>query len=214
VFDLNTIRRLLLAALAHTFASSAFLGMGGGLGDSLLIPGLRRLQVMSLPMTFDDVSYFGNQYRGDLVITHGIIYYFPHVNVALENKNKVFKPTEDLGLIGIPLDLLADLIRELRSTTNKSRLREAGLWRTGESSQDLQARLDAHIAEVKKQPPQLFEYEFQLPKPMRFAGAEIRNLSMRGGLRFDTEYDNHDFSIGFHRKKLLREALSEGGFSN
>jgi hypothetical protein len=49
---------------------------------------------------------------------------------------------------------------------------------------------------------------------MRFARADIKNLSMRGGLRFDTEYDNHDFSIGFHRKKLLREALWEGGFSH
>ncbi|HVQ37902.1 MAG TPA: hypothetical protein VMS31_10240 [Pyrinomonadaceae bacterium] len=165
-------------------------------------------------MTFDDVSYFGSEYRGDLVITHGIIYYFPHINVALERKNRGYKATDHLGLIAIPFDLLAALIKELQTTTNKPKLRKAGLWKEGESSQDLQARLDAHIAEVKKQPPQLVQYEYQLPKPMRFARADIKNLSMRGGLRFDTEYDNHDFSIGFHRKKLLREALWEGGFSH
>jgi len=42
---------------------------------------------------------------------------------------------------------------------------------------------------------------------MRFARTDVKNVSMRGGLRFDTEYDNHGFSIGFHRKKLLREAF-------
>jgi hypothetical protein len=169
---------------------------------------------MSLPMTFDDVSYFGNEYRGDLVITHGTIYYFPHTNVAFEKKNSRYGTTDHLGLIAIPFDLLANLIKEFGTTTNKPRLRKMGLWRDGESSQNLQARLDAHIADVKKQPPQLVQYEHKLPKPMRFARADIKNLSMRGGLRFDTEYDNHDFSIGFHRKKLLREALWEGGFTD
>ena len=169
---------------------------------------------MSLPMTFDDVSYFGNEYRGDLVITHGIIYYFPHTNVALERKNRGYRATEHLGLMAIPFDLLAALIRELQTTTNKPKLRKIGLWRDGEPSQSLQTRLDAHIAEVKKQPPELVQYEYKLPRPMRFARADVKNLSMRGGLRFDTEYDNHDFSIGFHRKKLLREALWESGFGH
>src|SRR3989442_1530429 len=109
---------------------------------------------MSLPMTFDDVSYFGNEYRGDLVITHGIIYYFPHTNVALERKNRGYRATDHLGLMATPFDLLAALIRELRTTTNKPKLRKIGLWRDGESSQSLQTRLDAHIAEVKKQPPE------------------------------------------------------------
>ena len=169
---------------------------------------------MSLPMTFDDVSYFRNEYRGDLVITHGIIYYFPHTNVALESKNRGYRAIDQLGLIAIPFDLFAPLIRELRTTTNNPKLRKIGLWRDGESSQSLQTRLDAHIAELKKQPPQLVQYEYKLPRPMRFARADVKNISMRGGLRFDTEYDNHDFSIGFHRKKLLREALWEGGFSH
>jgi hypothetical protein len=106
-------------------------------------------------MTFDDVSYFGSEYRGDLVVTHGIIYYFPHINVALERKNRGYKATDHLGLLAIPFELLAALIKELQTTTNKPKLRKAGLWNEGESSQDLQARLDAHFAEVKKQPPQL-----------------------------------------------------------
>ena len=167
---------------------------------------------MSLPMSFDDVPYFGNEYRGDLIITHGVIYYFPHTNVALERKKRGYRATDHLGLIALPFDLLGMLIKELRTTTNNPKLRELGLWKEGESSQSLQARLDSHIAEVKKQPSQLVQYEFTLPKPMRFPHSDIKNLSLRGGLRFDTEYDSHDFAIGFHRSKSLREALWEGGF--
>lgn len=167
---------------------------------------------MALPMSFDDVSYFGNEYRGDLIITHGVIYYFPHTNVALEKKQRGYNATDSLGLIALPFDILGMLIKEFQTTTNKPKLRELGLWRDGETSQSLQARLDAHIAEVKKQPSQLVQYEYSLPKPMRFARADIKNLSTRGGLRFDTEYDSHDFAVGFNRSKALREALEEGGF--
>lgn len=170
---------------------------------------------MSLPMTFDNVSYFGNEYRGDLVITHGIIYYFPHTNVASEKNQRREKLIDQVGLLAIPLDFLLTLANELRTTTNKPRhptLQEINLWRVGESSRNLQARLDACVAEMRGQPTQLVEYEYTLPKPMRFARADIRNLSTRGRLRFDTEYDSHDFSIRFYRKKMLREALWEGGF--
>ncbi len=169
---------------------------------------------MRLPMSFDDVPYFRHEFRGDLIITHGVIYYFPQVNVALEEKNKRNRSSVDFGLIALPFVLLGALIKELRTTTNQPKLSEAGLWKEGEASQSLQARFDAHIAEVKKQPSLLVQYEFTLPKPMRFARADIKKLSLRGGLKFDTEYDSHDFTVGFHRKKLLREALWEGGFTN
>jgi hypothetical protein len=173
---------------------------------------------MSLPVTFDNVPYFGNEYRGDLVITHGVIYYFPHTNVSLEKKKNAGYDAipgfaSHFGLLSLPFLLLGALIKELRSTINEPKLRKLGLWKDGESSQALQSRLDAHIAQVKQQPPQLTQFEYSLPKPMRFAHAEIKNLSTRGGLRFDTEYDSHDFSIGFSRKKLLRESISEAGFT-
>ncbi|HBB94150.1 MAG TPA: hypothetical protein DC054_02055 [Blastocatellia bacterium] len=163
-------------------------------------------------MSFDNVSYFGDQYRGDLIITHGVIYYFPHTNMALQKKETGYGRPTGLGLIGVLLDLISPFLRELVATTNQPDLRDVGLWRNGDSSQSLQARLDVHIAEVKKQPTDVLQYEYRVPKPMRFALAEIKNLSTRGGLRFDAAYDTHDFSIGFRRKRLLRDALSEGGF--
>ncbi|MDQ3713011.1 MAG: hypothetical protein M3388_12450 [Acidobacteriota bacterium] len=36
---------------------------------------------MKLPISFDEVSYFNNEYRGDLIITKGVLYYFPHTRV-------------------------------------------------------------------------------------------------------------------------------------
>ena len=169
---------------------------------------------MTLPMSFDNVSYFGDEYRGDLIITHGVIYYFPHTNMALQKKETGYWRPSALGLIGVLLDLISPFLRELVATTNEPDLRDVGLWRDGESSQSLQARLDAHLAEMKKQPPEVLQYEYRMPKPMRFALAEIKNLSMVGGLRFEAAYDTHDFSIGFRRKRLLRDALWEGGFSH
>jgi hypothetical protein len=64
------------------------------------------------------------------------------------------------------------------------------------------------------QPQQQSQFEYGLPRPMRFARGDIKNISMRGGLRFDTECDNHVFAIGLRRKRRLRDALWEGGFSH
>ncbi|HEV2705329.1 MAG TPA: hypothetical protein VGV59_05360 [Pyrinomonadaceae bacterium] len=166
---------------------------------------------MSLPISFDDTPYFKNEYRGDLVITRGVIYYFPHTNVARERgeRAKLLGPP---GLDDVLLDYLVTKVKVLTATTNKPRLRALGLWREGDTSESLQPRLDAYIAEARKEPPRMMQYEYSLPKPMRFARADIKNVSVRGGLRFDTEYDTHEFYIGFTRSKALREALWEGGF--
>ena len=45
---------------------------------------------MTLPLRITEVSYFDNAYRGDLIITRGVLYYFPWGNVALEeNKTAI-----------------------------------------------------------------------------------------------------------------------------
>lgn len=172
--------------------------------------------------------YFRNQFRGDLIIIPGVIYYFPHTNVAGEKLTKKDRPTDHLsfithifGSVGLAVNALAPLLfdmsvslqRFLSKSINQPKLRESGLWKGAEiSSQSLQSRLDAHIAELKQRPPQLLRYEYALPKPMRFAAEEIRNISVKyGKLSFNTEYDRHDFRIGFRRQRLLGDALWEAG---
>lgn len=163
---------------------------------------------MRLPVSFDDTPYFKNEYRGDLIITRGVIYYFPHTNVSWE-RDRLFGPP---GLDDAVLDYLMMKLKGLTATMNRPKLRQLGLWREGDTSQSLQSRLDAYIAGVKKEPLLLTQYEHSLPKPMRFARADIKNLSVRGGLRFDTEYDTHDFYLSFMRSKVLLEVLREAGF--
>lgn len=176
---------------------------------------------MTLPMSFDDVPY-SNEFRGDLIIAHGVIYYFAHTSVALERKKRGYGATDHLGLIALPFELLGLLLQELRTTINQPRLRSAGLWKDGDTSKFLQERLDPIVTEKNKETRPMFQfdsskpdqYSYELPKPMRFPLADIVKISLRRGLIVWTEYDDHRFSIGFHRKKLLREALWEGGFAH
>lgn len=181
---------------------------------------------MRLPVSFDEVAYFRKEYRGDLIITHGVIYYFPHTNVALEKARRNAPNPADgvaslLGSAGEAVSLglalyrgAAGLWRKLRRPTiNQPRLKSGGLWAVGASSQEIQSLLDPYVASKRREPPRLVAYEYTLPKPMRFPGQEIRNLRVRfGGLKFETEFDSHDFTVGLRRGGLLREALREGAF--
>jgi hypothetical protein len=182
---------------------------------------------MSLPISFDEVFYFKNQFRGDLIITAGIIYYFPHTNAAkekLQKRNRVTVPkyfelgTQLLGLAGDLINYVVFIVSRLinlrerltRRTINRARL---GLWSEELSNEELQSRLDYYIQSVKTQSSELVEYQYSLPKPMRFPKNEIKNLRISfGKLKFDTEFDVHDFTVGLRRSKLLRTALRNGGF--
>ena len=181
---------------------------------------------MRLPLSFDDVWYFRREYRGDLVVTDGVLYYFPHTNATLEKARRNAPDPFDgvapfLGAageaVGLGLGLYraaGGLWRRLRTpTVNRPRLRESGLWTVGASSRDMRALLDAHVEAARREPPRLVAYELTLPKPARFEAGAVRNVRLRlGVLRFDTEFDSHDFTVGLRRAGLLRRALREGGF--
>src|SRR3954451_18273561 len=100
---------------------------------------------MPLPISLDDVAYFKNEFRGDLIITPGVLYYFPHTNIALERKENRHSMTRHLGLPGLAVEALIAGVKELRKTTNQPRIKEIGLWSMGEDYKGLQARLDAFI---------------------------------------------------------------------
>jgi hypothetical protein len=187
---------------------------------------------MSLPISFDDVPYFRNQFRGDLIVTGGVIYYFPHTNVAEEKNRKNFGPADGIDMAAPVLGAVGEVIgllglgkavfdrtsgprrRLRRPTLNRPRLSEKGLWVAGDSCEEARERLDPYVAAEKKRPPQLTGYEYSLPKPMRFAAAQVAGLRVRlGVLRFDTEFDSHDFNVGLRRRAVLLEALREAGFA-
>jgi hypothetical protein len=185
---------------------------------------------MRLPISFEEVSYFNNEYRGDLIVTAGVLYYFPHTRVnyarradELGGKDAmaVFELLGNIvpGLGALPwLRAAADksvkvgkfLKRNFRPTVNSPKIRRANLWRGNETSESLQTVLDDYI-ERRKSERLAFE-EDSVPKPMRFAVEEMTNAKFGLKFRFDAKYDNHDFKVNLLHRGLFKQALKEGGF--
>ena len=94
---------------------------------------------------------------------------------------------------------------------NRPKIKEKKLWRENEPNEELQKRLDAYIEAERKKPIDI-RSEDSLPKPMRFSKDDVKNISLRLKLKFDTEFDTHDFSFNLLHKKHLRKALQEAGF--
>jgi Glu-tRNA(Gln) amidotransferase subunit E-like FAD-binding protein len=130
---------------------------------------------MKLPISFEEVSYFNNEYRGDLIVTKGVLYYFPHTRVvharyADELGGKDAMPLFDLlgnlaPVFGaVPwIRASADksvklgkfLKRTFRPTTNSQRLQKNHLWRGNETNENLQKVFDEYIEKVKREMPEL-----------------------------------------------------------
>ena len=185
---------------------------------------------MKLPISFEEVSYFNNEYRGDLIVTKGVLYYFPHTRVnyarsAEEIGGKDAMAVFELlgnfvpGLGAVPwLRTAADkglkigkfLKRNFRPSVNSPKIRTANLWRGTETNERLQAVLDDYIERIKGE-GLAFE-EDSVPKPMRFAASEIENAKFGLKFKFDAKYDNHDFKVNLIHRGLFKKALQEGGF--
>ena len=185
---------------------------------------------MNLPISFEEVSYFNNEYRGDLIVTKGVLYYFPHTRVkharyADELGGKDVMPVFELlgnlaPLFGtVPwIRVIADksikagktLKRTFRPTINSPQIRKIHLWRGNDSSENLQEILNNYIENQKRE--NLKFDEDSVPKPMRFAINEVENIRFGYKLKFEAKFDNHDFRVNLIHKSLLKKALIEAGF--
>jgi hypothetical protein len=185
---------------------------------------------MKLPISFEEVSYFNNEYRGDLIVTTGVLYYFPHTRVDYARRAEelggkdamaVFELLGNFvpGLGAVPwIRAAADksvkvgkfFKRKFRPSVNAPKIREANLWRGDESDKSLQAVLDKYIERVKSE--KLAFDEDSVPKPMRFSADEIENAKFGLKFKFDAKYDNHDFKVNLLHRGLFKKALKEGGF--
>ena len=185
---------------------------------------------MALPISFEEVSYFNNEYRGDLIVTSGVLYFVPHTRVkaARFSDELGHKETADtIGLIGnlvpgvsvIPwayqfvdkgVKFGKYIKRTVAPTINNPNIKGTIGWNNIDSEQMLQRRLDNFV--IVRRAEMLDFEEDSVPKPMRFALEEVKNLRLGFKLRFDTEYDNHDFRVSPLRRNLLRSALKESGF--
>jgi hypothetical protein len=125
-----------------------------------------------LPLSIDDVPYFNKSYSGDLIITLGVLYYFPHTDL---DKDTRLKLGQIMGLTGVLIEAVADQFKSV----NRSRLRKNGLWNNEDSSETLQKKLDSYIEDAKqKQLFNTFSSSSSLPHLMRFPHDEVKNLKM------------------------------------
>ena len=185
---------------------------------------------MKLPFSFEEVAYFNNEYRGDLIVTKGVLYYFPHTRVVANRFSDEIGGREAMQVFNILANFVpafgmipliratADksvkvgkfLQRTFRPTTNSPKIRTLRLWRGNETSENLQKDLDGYIEMLKKAPLQ-FERD-SVPKPMRFAAAEMQNVSFGLKFKFDAKFDNHDFRVNLIHRNIFKKVLHEGGF--
>jgi hypothetical protein len=173
-----------------------------------------------LPVFFQNIPYYKIDdiftFSGDLIITSGILYYFPNTDLEQE---RIYRGGEaEAGLPGFKAlgDLFTKVLAnfELSQTTSRSQSWKTVVWKWGDPIETFQARLDALIAESKRKTTNNSEFSSTLPSPSRFATNSIRQMKIdrTGVLSFEAFYDRHDFDIGVEKKRDLQDALLEGGF--
>lgn len=174
-----------------------------------------------LPAFFHNIAYYKIDNRfsfsGDLIITPGIIYYFPHTDLEQE---KIYRGGEsESGFLGLQTlgDLFSKMLTtfDLSQTTIGAKSWKTVMWKWGDPIEVLQYRLDALTAESKHKITDHSDFSSTLPIPSRFAANSVRQVTIdRGGmLTFEAFYDQHDFNIGAEKKSDLQAALVEGSFA-
>ena len=152
---------------------------------------------MKLPISFEEVSYFKNEYRGDLIMTKNVMYYFPHTRVSYARLSDEIGG-EDAMLI---FDLLGNFIplfaavpwirtaadksvkvgkflkRTFRPTINLPQIRQQNLWYENATSERLQIALDEYIAIVKKKRVEFGEDSI----PIETYEQDVRRADQRRG---------------------------------
>jgi len=172
--------------------------------------------------TFGEISYFDDEFRGDLIILPGAIYYFP-VRRSGYNRIYLFDGPIDrvlnfllkLGLVlfsGVGLIDIVDaasdtfrLARRPNKTSMPQSIMKLGLWKSGEDPKVFQNKLDWYIQQ-RSQMKSNFSNR-SIPKPFSIKKSEIKNISLKWRLIVQTEYESHDFGISPFRRKALEAAL-------
>jgi len=78
---------------------------------------------MRLPVSFDEAAYYSGEYRGDLIITRGIMYYFPHTRVSASHFSTEIDgadTAEAIGFIGSFFVPIIAIAPHLHTAADKS----------------------------------------------------------------------------------------------
>jgi hypothetical protein len=164
---------------------------------------------MSLPAVIHNVKYkvAGKYaYKGEFVITAGVIYYLPHTDLIQRRIN-----TAVSAMSGVAGGMAGRMIRDLKLPDHDDKRNR--VLRGRESSLILQQKLDAYIRELKETRSSV-TLSTALPLPMRYAKDDVKNLLVKpmGSVFFKAGYDTHLYKTGLLRRKYVMRALTEAGF--
>ena len=174
---------------------------------------------MSLPVIVTKVKYKVGSiyaYSGDMVISKGVMYYFPLIYFQKSEPmdearalGNVIGRISGVGGINSGANALDESVRLFdRPAIN---LKEA--LSKVHSFEELEAVLDAHLDEFKWYHPLTSD---DLPTPIRFRKEKVKNMifTPSGVLKFETEFDEHIFKVGFFKKSEVGKTLIESEFLN
>jgi hypothetical protein len=157
-------------------------------------------------------------YKGDLIITDGTLYYFPHTDLVEERIDKTAMAAM-LILISCGVALIYRFVAPLlvdpllgRNTPSTIELLQIIERAEGDSTK-VREKLDEHIANLKAVNAGS-RRNLTLPLPVRFAHQDVKRVSfgLFGALRFDGKYGEEQFHAGLIGRGALRRALNEEGF--
>jgi hypothetical protein len=181
---------------------------------------------MGLPLSIDYVAARDRTIVGDLILTRFAIYFFPHTDRSKKRGARRYAGagalmlaesafTATLEWTGFGAVALIPVLKEkFGGTTNRSRLKKAGLWKPEDSSSSLSTRLDEHLAQLLRQRRSPDEFSSTLPRPERFAVEDVDKLwvTWNGTLHIRQRYDTQRFRVGIRRRRTLVASLWEAGF--
>lgn len=173
-----------------------------------------------LPAVFHEVSYFDDEYRGELIVTEGCLYYIP-VKKTGYDKVYVLGGVPDrvinfvlkfilISVMGIGVGELYGSARRAWRFVRRGQIQEnlpqtkvRSFWNTSLSNDALQWQLDGYIRKKRAG---------KLMRPQRFCLDQISNPKFEWRFTFTTEYDQHDFGISPFHRSAFRQTLIAGGF--
>jgi len=174
---------------------------------------------MSLPIHISRVRYKvagSYAFRGSLIVTKGVIYFVP-----LKQLGKTKPPDVEgamfrqavgsFGLVGKAVLAAGDPLDDSISLFARPNVNLKQIFWDKPSDEALRSKLDAYIEAMRRHVSYSSD---DLPPPRRYPKETVRDLALSfiGTLSFNTEFDDHVFSVGILKKNKLRQALIESGF--
>jgi hypothetical protein len=164
--------------------------------------------VTNLPLLLKHVRY-ENMYEGDLIVTHDVIYYLPHIDLSEKKKDIAGKWLSRAAGRGLLERWIITSVLSSDQASAYPNFSEVKFRETGITCEEVKAKLDLFISELK-QNRKASDFSTSQPIPFRFQKDEISQVSLTafGVLSFMASFDRHTFNFNSARSLELYDYLA------